>query len=70
MTDEHSPILDFYPLKFSIDLNGKRQEWEAVVLIPFIDEVRLDERTHAHTHTHTHTHTQILCNACTFNVNL
>ena len=68
MTDEHSPILDFYPLKFSIDLNGKRQEWEAVVLIPFIDEVRLDERMRARAHTHTHR--KILCNAITFNVNL
>lgn len=40
MVDEQSsPIIDFYPLDFSVDLNGKRQEWEAVVLIPFIDEV-------------------------------
>ena len=61
MTDEHSPILDFYPLKFSIDLNGKRQEWEAVVLIPFIDEV-------CYTYTHMHacmcTHTYILTYSC------
>jgi len=41
MVDEQSsPIIDFYPLDFSMDLNGKRQEWEAVVLIPFIDEVQ------------------------------
>ena len=55
MTDGDSPILDFYPLKFSIDLNGKRQEWEAVVLIPFIDEVCLDKRVRARVHTHTNT---------------
>jgi 5'-3' exoribonuclease 1 len=39
MIMEESPIIDFYPLNFKTDLNGKQQEWEAVVLIPFIDEV-------------------------------
>ncbi|MFH4973448.1 hypothetical protein AB6A40_000157 [Gnathostoma spinigerum] len=41
MKDESSPIIDFYPEKFSTDLNGKKNDWEAVVLIPFIDENRL-----------------------------
>lgn len=41
MTDPNSPILDFYPLDFDTDLNGKRADWEALVLIPFIDESRL-----------------------------
>lgn len=41
MTSEFSPILEYYPLDFKTDLNGKQQEWEAVVLIPFIDEKRL-----------------------------
>lgn len=41
MTDAESPILDFYPKDFENDLNGKRNDWEAVVLIPFIDESRL-----------------------------
>lgn len=41
MTDPGSPILDFYPTRFACDLNGKRSDWEAVVLIPFIDEKRL-----------------------------
>lgn len=36
-----SAISDFYPAKFETDLNGKRNDWEAVVLIPFIDEKRL-----------------------------
>ena len=44
MTSENSPIIEYYPLDFKTDLNGKQQEWEAVVLIPFIDEV--------HTHRH------------------
>uniref|UniRef100_A0A2R5LDG2 5'-3' exoribonuclease 1 n=1 Tax=Ornithodoros turicata TaxID=34597 RepID=A0A2R5LDG2_9ACAR len=41
MESEDSPIVDYYPREFSTDLNGKQQEWEAVVLIPFIDETRL-----------------------------
>lgn len=41
MTDDNSPILDFYPIEFEQDLNGKKQEWEAVVKIPFIEETRL-----------------------------
>uniref|UniRef100_A0A2M4B8M8 Putative 5'-3' exonuclease hke1/rat1 n=1 Tax=Anopheles marajoara TaxID=58244 RepID=A0A2M4B8M8_9DIPT len=41
MIDPNSPVYDFYPPEFSTDLNGKQQSWEAVVLIPFIDERRL-----------------------------
>lgn len=39
MTSDRSEVIDFYPVDFDTDLNGKKQEWEAVVLIPFIDEV-------------------------------
>ncbi|KXN82677.1 5'-3' exoribonuclease 1, partial [Leucoagaricus sp. SymC.cos] len=41
MYDANSPILDFYPTDFEQDLNGKKQDWEAIVKIPFIDESRL-----------------------------
>uniref|UniRef100_A0A3P9IN13 5'-3' exoribonuclease 1 n=1 Tax=Oryzias latipes TaxID=8090 RepID=A0A3P9IN13_ORYLA len=41
MTSENSPIIEYYPVDFKTDLNGKQQEWEAVVLIPFIDEKHL-----------------------------
>ncbi|XP_076269715.1 5'-3' exoribonuclease pacman [Rhynchophorus ferrugineus] len=38
MTSDESPLKKFYPDNFLTDLNGKRQEWEAVVLLPFLDE--------------------------------
>jgi 5'-3' exonuclease len=41
MTDCGSPIIDFYPKDFQLDLNGKKNDWEAIVLIPFIEEQRL-----------------------------
>ena len=41
MLDPKSPIADFYPVDFKVDLEGKRADWEGVVLIPFIDERRL-----------------------------
>jgi len=43
MTDSCSEIADFYPSDFAIDLNGKKFAWQAVILLPFIDEVRLLE---------------------------
>lgn len=41
MTDPSSPVIDFYPMNFESDQNGKKASWEAVVKIPFIDEKRL-----------------------------
>lgn len=41
MTSKSSEVYDYYPVDFETDLNGKKQDWEAVVLIPFIDENRL-----------------------------
>nr|XP_032816417.1 5'-3' exoribonuclease 1 isoform X2 [Petromyzon marinus] len=43
VSDETSPLHDFYPKDFNTDLNGKQHEWEAVVLVPFICEKRLLE---------------------------
>jgi 5'-3' exonuclease len=37
MLHTSSPLKSFYPPDFTTDPNGKRQSWEAVVEIPFID---------------------------------
>eukprot|EP00039_Didymoeca_costata_P013389 m.203123 g.203123 ORF g.203123 m.203123 type:complete len:1076 (+) comp15756_c1_seq1:222-3449(+) len=41
LMEEDSPIAEFYPRTFQLDLNGKRRLWQAVVLLPFIDEAKL-----------------------------
>jgi len=38
MVNKDSPLVDCYPTDFKLDLNGKSMPWEAIVLIPFIEE--------------------------------
>lgn len=53
MTEPSSPIIDFYPVDFGLDLNGKKQDWEAIVQIPFIDEKRLLDAMKSNPSSHT-----------------
>jgi 5'-3' exoribonuclease 1 len=41
MINKQSPILEFYPQEYKIDLNGKKNLWEGVVLLPFINQEKL-----------------------------
>lgn len=41
MLEPSSPLAPYYPQDFESDPNGKRQPWEAVVKIPFIDGDKL-----------------------------
>ncbi|KAL7554956.1 hypothetical protein ACHAWF_018516 [Thalassiosira exigua] len=43
MTEPSSPLAPYYPNDFDSDPNGKRQPWEAIVKIPFIDGDQLLE---------------------------
>jgi 5'-3' exonuclease len=47
MLEPSSPLTSYYPPDFTTDPNGKRQSWEAVVQIPFIDaDLLLDTVNH------------------------
>jgi 5'-3' exoribonuclease 2 len=41
MLEETSPISDYFPSSFEVDLVGKKFAWLGEVLLPFIDEHRL-----------------------------
>jgi len=37
MCSDDSPISEFYPKEFKVDMNGKKNPWEGVNILPFID---------------------------------
>jgi 5'-3' exonuclease len=41
MIDPASPLVEFYPKDFEVDANGKKNSWECIVRIPFINEEKL-----------------------------
>lgn len=41
VTSTTSPLAKYFPTEVEYDLNGKQNDWEAVVLAPFIDEAAL-----------------------------
>jgi hypothetical protein len=48
MLSSESPILDFYPADFAVDMNGKKNPWEGVNLLPFIEIERLKGSIESH----------------------
>ncbi|KAM3850341.1 5'-3' exoribonuclease 1 [Diretmus argenteus] len=74
MTSESSPIIEYYPVDFKTDLNGKQQEWEAVVLIPFIDErcllAAMEPYTHLMTKAETDRNRHTQCAVYTYDADL
>ena len=41
MLDIDSPIADYFPKSFVIDIVGKKFAWLGEVLLPFIDDMRV-----------------------------
>ena len=37
LVEEKSPIQRYYPISFEVDLEGKRNDWEGIAILPFID---------------------------------
>jgi 5'-3' exoribonuclease 1 len=38
MTNRKSRLIEFYPQEFELDMNGKRNLWEGIILLPFINQ--------------------------------
>ena len=40
---QNSEIIDFFPINFNIDLEGKKEDYLGVVCFPFVDIKRLKD---------------------------
>jgi len=38
MMDKQGPLALYFPSKLEIDKNGKKNSWESIIVLPFIDE--------------------------------
>ena len=43
LTDEDSPIKEYYPEEFEIDLAGKKNDWQGIVILPIINPEKVIE---------------------------
>ena len=50
---------EYYPKDFSVDANGKKNSWECIVQIPFIEVGIAYMYVHTYIHTHTYVHVLI-----------
>lgn len=37
LTSKNTPLKEFYPEEFEVDLAGKRKEWEGIAILPMVD---------------------------------
>jgi hypothetical protein len=63
MSDPESPMVDYYPQDFEVDANGKRNAWECIVRIPFINESLLMDSVNKIDHLNVLTEAERLRNA-------
>lgn len=43
LSSDQSPIKEFYPTDFEVDLAGKRRDWEGIVILPMIQFKRIED---------------------------
>ena len=43
LTSDTSPIKEFYPKEFEVDVSGKRREWEGIVILPMVNLTKVQE---------------------------
>ena len=62
MTDDSSPLREYYPSDFEVDPNGKKNSWEYIVKIPFLNETDLLTTVSGIDHVETLTETERIRN--------